>query len=65
MWASGHNGDINRAAHSYERTRETAMVVRMGEEAAFWLRIGQLDTEPGAASRADEGLHDKGSQRKK
>jgi hypothetical protein len=25
MWASGHNGDIKRAAHGYEATRETAM----------------------------------------
>jgi hypothetical protein len=25
MWASGHNGDIRRAAHGYEETREAAM----------------------------------------
>jgi hypothetical protein len=25
MWASGHNGDIRRAAHGYEPTREAAM----------------------------------------
>jgi hypothetical protein len=25
MWASGHNGDIGRAAHGYEPTREAAM----------------------------------------
>jgi hypothetical protein len=25
MWASGHNGDIKRAAHGYEPTREDAM----------------------------------------
>jgi hypothetical protein len=25
MWASGHNGDIKRAAHGYELTREAAM----------------------------------------
>jgi hypothetical protein len=25
MWASGHNGDIERAAHGYEPTREDAM----------------------------------------
>jgi hypothetical protein len=25
MWASGHNGDIKRAAHGYEATREAAM----------------------------------------
>jgi hypothetical protein len=24
-WASGHNGDIKRAAHGYESTREQAM----------------------------------------
>jgi hypothetical protein len=24
MWASGHNGDIRRAAHGYELTREAA-----------------------------------------
>jgi hypothetical protein len=24
MWASGHNGDIRRAAHGYEETREAA-----------------------------------------
>jgi hypothetical protein len=24
-WASGHNGDIKRAAHGYELTREAAM----------------------------------------
>jgi hypothetical protein len=27
MWASGHNGDIRRAAHGYEPTREAAMAV--------------------------------------
>jgi hypothetical protein len=25
MWASGHNGDIRRAAHGYEPTRQAAM----------------------------------------
>jgi hypothetical protein len=25
MWASGHNGDIKRAAYGYEKTREAAM----------------------------------------
>jgi hypothetical protein len=25
MWASGHNGDIRRAAHGYEPTRAAAM----------------------------------------
>jgi hypothetical protein len=25
MWASGHNGDIRRAAYGYEPTREAAM----------------------------------------
>jgi len=25
MWASGHNGDIRRAAHGYKATREAAM----------------------------------------
>jgi hypothetical protein len=25
MWASGHNGQISRAAHGYESTREAAM----------------------------------------
>jgi hypothetical protein len=25
MWASGHNGQIKRAAHGYEATREAAM----------------------------------------
>jgi hypothetical protein len=25
MWASGHNGEIWRAAHGYEATREAAM----------------------------------------
>jgi hypothetical protein len=25
MWASGHNGDIRRAAHDYDSTREAAM----------------------------------------
>jgi hypothetical protein len=25
MWASGHNGEIKRAAHGYEATREAAM----------------------------------------
>jgi hypothetical protein len=27
MWASGHNGEIRRAAHGYELTREAAMAV--------------------------------------
>ena len=38
MWASGHNGDIRRAAHGYEATREQAM-------AAFkrsWHREGRI-----------------------
>src|SRR5262245_12120163 len=25
MWANGHNGDIKRAGHGYEATREAAM----------------------------------------
>jgi hypothetical protein len=25
MWASGHNGDIHRAANGYEPTRKAAM----------------------------------------
>jgi hypothetical protein len=25
VWASGHNGDIKRAAYGYEPTREAAM----------------------------------------
>jgi len=25
MWASGHNGDLKRAAYGYEPTREAAM----------------------------------------
>jgi hypothetical protein len=25
MWASGHNGEIKRASHGYEPTREAAM----------------------------------------
>jgi hypothetical protein len=25
MWASGHNGEIKRAAHGYAETREAAM----------------------------------------
>jgi hypothetical protein len=25
MWVSGHNGDLRRAAHGYEQTREAAM----------------------------------------
>jgi hypothetical protein len=25
MWASGHNGEIRRAAHGYETTREAAI----------------------------------------
>ena len=25
MWASGHNGEIRRAAHGYQPTREAAM----------------------------------------
>ena len=28
MWARGHDGDIKRAAHGYEPTREAAMGVR-------------------------------------
>jgi hypothetical protein len=28
MWASGHNGDIRRAAHGYEPTRDAAMLSR-------------------------------------
>ena len=27
MWASGHNGDIERAAYGYEQTREAAIAV--------------------------------------
>jgi hypothetical protein len=28
MWASGHGGHVERAAHGYEPTREAAMAVR-------------------------------------
>ena len=33
MWTSGHNGEIRRAAHGYEATREVAMAAfaRVGE----------------------------------
>jgi hypothetical protein len=34
MWASGHNGDIKRAAYGYEPTREGAM----GTFAKSWRR---------------------------
>ena len=30
MWASGHGGHIERAAHGYEPTREAAMAARAG-----------------------------------
>ena len=30
MWASGHNGEIRRAAHGYEPTREAAMTAYAG-----------------------------------
>ena len=49
MWASGHNGDIRRAAHGYDRKREAAMA------AAFARRLecsaGPVG-RPGAARTA-------------
>jgi hypothetical protein len=36
MWASGHNGDIKRAAHGYEATREATMAAF----AKSWRRAG-------------------------
>src|SRR5262245_29244805 len=35
MWASGHNGDIRRAAYGYEPTREAAMAAF----AKSWRRV--------------------------
>jgi hypothetical protein len=35
MWASGHNGDIHRAAHGYEPTREAVMAAF----AKSWRRV--------------------------
>jgi hypothetical protein len=35
MWASGHNGEIRRAAHGYEPTREAAMAAF----ARSWRRV--------------------------
>jgi hypothetical protein len=35
MWASGHNGDIRRAAHGYEPTREDAMAAFGIKSCAF------------------------------
>jgi hypothetical protein len=31
-WASGHNGDIKRAAHGHAETREAAMAAREARE---------------------------------
>jgi hypothetical protein len=39
MWASGHNGDIRRAAHSYEPTHEAAM-------AAFCISVKRAVQRP-------------------
>jgi hypothetical protein len=39
MWRSGHNGQIRRAAHGYEPTREAAM-------AAFVKSWGREDGPP-------------------
>jgi hypothetical protein len=44
MWATGHNGDIRRAAHGYEPTREAAMAAF----AKSW-RLGRYAS--GAAAR--------------
>jgi hypothetical protein len=41
MWASGHNGEIRRAAHGYEPTREAAL-------AAFAKRAKPLELLPAA-----------------
>jgi hypothetical protein len=34
MWASGHNGEIKRAAHGYEPTREATMAAFA--KSAWW-----------------------------
>src|SRR5215468_3783948 len=44
MWAGGHNGDIKRAAHGYEQTREAAM-------AAFAKRVGEARAGRGRRPR--------------
>jgi hypothetical protein len=44
MWASGHNGDIRRAAHGYEPTREAAM-------SAFAKRAGEARAGRGRRPR--------------
>jgi hypothetical protein len=57
MWASGHNGDIRRAAHGYEPTCAAAMVAFAGTVQ----RIGRPASRPfeasvaGAPSGSDEG----------
>jgi hypothetical protein len=49
MWASGHNGDIKRAAHGYEATREAAMAAFAVRSAGSYLTIpvggGKADIE--------------------
>ena len=55
MWASGHNGDIKRATHGYEPTREAAMAsLRAGgatnaeahQEDGTGRQPGTLPTDP-------------------
>ena len=43
MWASGHGGHIERAAHGYEPTREAAMAAF----AKSWRRANANGTAPG------------------
>ena len=47
MWASGHNGDIRRAAHGYEATREATMAAF----AKSWRRVEWRNDCPGRPVR--------------
>jgi hypothetical protein len=51
MWASGHNGDIRRAAHGYQPTREAAMALyRAG--VGYVSCMTATHSEPPAGSRS-------------
>jgi hypothetical protein len=63
MWASGHNGDIKRAAHGYEATREQAIAAfarswrredrgRMGEKTKITHATATLSLVPSEDGKA-------------
>jgi hypothetical protein len=45
MWASGHNGEIKRAAYGYEATREAAMAALAVRATLSWKSTPKPDRD--------------------